>query len=264
MPTIEVNGIDLTYQVRGAGEPVLLITGAGARATLWQSQARGLTAAGYQVITYDHRGTFPDPVGKPYGLAELVDDAVRLIDVLELAPCRVVGFSLGATVAQHIAANHPDMVRSLVLIATSACAGVLRTTLLRGMADYLRGDVRIAPRYQAAMTATQMFAPATLRNERMIADWLDLFTYAPAESRQLAGQYEAAVGDQRAALADVVAPCLVIGFEHDLVTPVAECRQVSALIRGSRFTVVPGCGHLGLLERPDEITRLLFEFLATS
>lgn len=264
MPTIEVNGIDLTYQVRGEGEPVLLITGAGARASLWQSQVRALTVAGYQVITYDHRGTFPDPDGQPYGLDELVGDAVRLIDVLELAPCRVVGFSLGATVAQHIAADRPDVVRSLVLIATSRHAGVLRTALLRGMADYLRGDVRIAPRYQAAMTATQMFAPETLSEERMIADWLDLFTHAPIESRHLAGQYEAAVGGRRATLAGVVAPCLVIGFEHDLLTSVAECREVSALIEGSRFAVVPGCGHLGLLERPDEITRLLCEFLATS
>ena len=58
-------------------------------------------------------------------------------------------------------------------------------------------------------------------------------------------------------------PCLVVGFELDLLTPAVLSREVADAIVGSRYVELPGCGHGGPWEKPDDVNRVVLEFLAS-
>src|SRR5207302_4696971 len=103
----------------GRGERVLLVMGSSAGGRAWTlHQTPALTAAGYQAITFDNRGIPPSdtPQGR-YTLDDMVADTRGLIESLGAAPCRIVGVSLGALIAQELAIRWPELVRCAVLMA---------------------------------------------------------------------------------------------------------------------------------------------------
>ena len=118
MAEATVNGVRLAYDVHGEGDPVLLICGTGQPAFSWGLfQVPALTAAGYQVVTFDNRGMAPsDAPSGPYTVQGMADDAAALIEHLDLGPCRVAGYSLGALIAQELALARPELVLSLIHI----------------------------------------------------------------------------------------------------------------------------------------------------
>src|SRR6202451_4431650 len=109
MRYVSVNGIRLAYERTGTGKRVLLIMGQAAGGNVWSMhQVPALTEAGYEAITFDNRGMPPSEVPPgDYSLADLVADTEGLIEALDIAPCRVVGTSLGAMVAAELAVKRP-------------------------------------------------------------------------------------------------------------------------------------------------------------
>ncbi|MGH3738723.1 MAG: alpha/beta fold hydrolase, partial [Micromonosporaceae bacterium] len=102
MPFVQSNGIRLSYQRSGSGEPVLLIMGSAAAGYVWDMhQTPALQQGGYATVTFDNRGVPPsDAPPEKYSLADVVADTKGLIEALGLAPCRIVGTSLGSLIAQ--------------------------------------------------------------------------------------------------------------------------------------------------------------------
>src|SRR5215218_7276848 len=102
MAFLRANGIRLSYRRAGHGEDVLLIQGSSAAGHIWDlHQTPALHEAGYRTVTFDNRGIPPSeaPPGR-YSMQHLVDDTRGLIEALDLAPCRIVGTSLGSLIAQ--------------------------------------------------------------------------------------------------------------------------------------------------------------------
>ncbi|MGW0856721.1 alpha/beta fold hydrolase [Streptomyces sp. NPDC002690] len=126
MPFVNTNGLRVSYQRSGRGVPVLFIMGSSASGRVWtMHQTPALNAAGYETVTFDNRGIRPTDVPPgDYTLGDMVADTRGLIEQLELGPCHVVGTSLGSMVVQELALDHPEMIRSAVLIASRAISGV--------------------------------------------------------------------------------------------------------------------------------------------
>jgi pimeloyl-ACP methyl ester carboxylesterase len=123
---IETNGVQLCTEPFGdpADPPILLVMGVGASMLWWEEGFCGLLAAGGRfVIRYDHRDTGRSGTSEPgrpeYTSADLVADAVGVLDAYGLAAAHVVGVSAGGALAQLLALRFPDDVLSLVLISTS-------------------------------------------------------------------------------------------------------------------------------------------------
>jgi pimeloyl-ACP methyl ester carboxylesterase len=126
---LEVNGVELCAQTFGdpSHAAILLMSGSGASMDWWPEQLCSRVAAcGRFVVRYDFRDTGRSvsyPVGAPgYSGRDLVDDAVGLLDVLDIASAHVVGISMGGGLAQVLAGDHPDRVASLTLVSTSSVA----------------------------------------------------------------------------------------------------------------------------------------------
>jgi pimeloyl-ACP methyl ester carboxylesterase len=123
---LAVNGTRLHMERRGSGQPLLLIHGGGEDAAMLARQADDLAAAGYEVVTYDRRGTGGSgredwPGG---GAHQHADDAAGLIDALGWRAPTVVGVSSGGVIALDLAARHPDHVGAVVAWEPPAAGNV--------------------------------------------------------------------------------------------------------------------------------------------
>lgn len=154
MPIATINGVSLYYEVRGRGDPVLLIMGLAAPSDAWLLQFDALSM-GHRVCVFDNRGvarsSAPSP---PYTMQQLADDALGLLDRLGWATAHVVGISMGGMIAQRLALTAPGRVRSLALLAThaggwssrptrTAVRGVLRSRFLGGETVRMRNLIRM-------------------------------------------------------------------------------------------------------------------------
>ncbi|MBV1957413.1 alpha/beta hydrolase [Streptomyces sp. BV333] len=264
MPFVNTDGIRLAYERQGQGEPVLLIMGSGAAGRVWtMHQTPALNAAGYETITFDNRGIGgSDAPPGMYTLDELVADTVGLMEALSLGPCHVVGTSMGAMIAQELALSHGELVRSAVLMSTRARADALRRAQSAADRALRESGLTLPPSYTALRTVLEMMSPTTLNDEAAVTTWLDVFELS-GDNGRASGQdsVSESLGDRRQALRGVTVPCRVISFSDDLICPPHLAGEVADAIPGCDLVDIPGCGHLGYLERPEAVNAAIVEFL---
>jgi len=263
VPFVTVDGVRLNYRRAGRGEPVLLIMGSGAAGHVWTlHQTPALHAAGYETVVFDNRGVGASdaPPGR-YALADLVGDTRGLIEALGLGPCRLVGTSMGAMIAQELALGWPHLVRSALLMATRARADRARRALQLAEQVMRDEDVELPDVYQAARSALEMLSPATLNDDEAAASWLEVFELSGSDRSADGQAWASAMGDRREALRAVTVPCRAIAFADDLICPPHLVAEVADAIPDCDLVEIAHAGHLGNLERPDEVNAAVVEFL---
>jgi pimeloyl-ACP methyl ester carboxylesterase len=264
MSYVHSNGIRLWYHQAGQGEPVLLIMGSGAAGHVWDMhQVPALREAGYQTVVFNNRGIprSDAPAGK-YSLTDMVNDTKGLIEALDLAPCRILGTSLGAMIAQELAVTAPHLVRSAVLMATRARSDTLRRAQTLSDRALLESGVHLPPSYQAVNSVVQMLSPRTLNDDAAMANWLELFELGTGPGTSSGQAWVDTDTDQRQRLRQIVAPCRVIAFSDDVIAPPHLCAEVADAIPNGDLVEIAGCGHLGHLEQPELVNAAILEFFA--
>ena len=117
MTYVDLNGLPTWHEVRGEGQPVVLLHGAFAGASSWSAQVPALAKAGYKVHVPERRGHAHTPdVQGPLTYDAMADDTVAYLDGVVGGPAHLVGWSDGAVVALLVAQRRPDLVDRLVLI----------------------------------------------------------------------------------------------------------------------------------------------------
>ncbi|MEU6369410.1 alpha/beta hydrolase [Streptomyces sp. NPDC046931] len=265
MPELRSGDVDLVYTRKGAGEPVLLITGSGGRARAWDAhQVPTLLRAGYQTVTFDHRGGGPGP-SKPFGLKDMVEDAARLIEGLGLAPCRVVGVSLGAIVAQELALRRPGLLCQAVFMATRGRTDAMRHAMVTAEIEQSRGGPTVSAAHRGVLRAMQNLSQSTLRDDSRAENWMALMEGPLDTSDGYRYQLESTLIPNR--LRDyggIRVPCAVISFGDDIVTPPHLGREVAQAVEDCHYVEIPHCGHFGYLEDPRSVNDALTAFFASS
>jgi pimeloyl-ACP methyl ester carboxylesterase len=265
MPAIGVGDITVHYEESGSGAPVLLIPGAAARGRTWRlHQVPALVRAGYRTITVDNRGTGASgPAGPGLTVADLVADAVAVIERVAGGPCRLIGTSLGAYVVQELLLTRPDLAHQAVLMASRARPDAMSLALAaaeRAMA----GAGPVPPEYDAVNRALQNLSPRTLQDPENIQDWLDILEMSPTDWSDEALRAQLAVTvdtDRRAAYGAIGTPTLVVSFADDLIAPPVRGRELAAAIAGARYAQIADAGHYGYLEQPEAVNGAVLEFL---
>ncbi|GAA4212222.1 alpha/beta fold hydrolase [Microbispora amethystogenes] len=263
MPVARVNGITLGYDDYGSGDPVVLVTGTGAPGRIWRThQVPALKAAGHRVVTVDNRGVPPsDLCPGGFTLDDMAADVAGLIEHLELGPCRVVGFSLGAIIVQELLLARPGLVRQAVLIASCGRTDAFVDAMTAAELELCDSGTVLPPRFGAYLQAVSNLSPRTLSDEEQIRDWLDVFEMSAVDRAGVRGQLSLQVIPNRLpAYRDIDCPCLVIGFADDLIIRPRLPREVAEAIPGALHLEIPGCGHYGYLERPREVNAAIIEF----
>jgi pimeloyl-ACP methyl ester carboxylesterase len=123
---VDNDGVRLWYEELGPsdGPPVLLVMGGGASVVWWPPELlRGLVDAGCRVVQFDNRdvglSTHVDWAIAPYGIDDMADDVVAVLDAVGVGAAHLVGVSVGGMVGQAVALRHPERVRSLTLVSTT-------------------------------------------------------------------------------------------------------------------------------------------------
>ncbi|MFF4760329.1 alpha/beta fold hydrolase [Streptomyces sp. NPDC001292] len=265
MPVIRINGIKLSYDDHGAGEPVVMVTGTGAPGRIWRThQVPALKRAGYRAITVDNRGIAPsDLCPDGFTLADMAADVAGLIEHLGAAPCRVVGFSLGAIIVQELLVARPELVGQAVLMATTGRTDTLLRAMTAADVELADSGIRLPPRYAAYVQALQNLSPETLSDDEQLQDWLGVFEMSGVDLSAARGQLGLElIPDRLPEYRNIDVPCLVIGFGDDLIVRPALAREVAAAIPAARYTEIPGCGHYGYLEKPEAVNSAIVDFFA--
>lgn len=263
MPVVRANGIDIFYEDGGgAGEPVVLIHGHSVDLRMWAAQWLALRAAGLRVIRYDVRGhgRSSAPEGG-YTWPVYAADLRALLDALGVATAHLVGFSMGGGIALQFALDHPQRVRSLVLI-DAAVPGFAYSTDFADTVAALVEAVR-AEGWPAA--AERLWLPHPLfdglrRHPATFQVVRDMVLAFPARD-YLVDEPPPEGPEAIDRLAELRAPVLVLVGAEDLPDFRLAAELVAANAPHARLVVVPGAGHMLPLERPDEVNRLLRAFL---
>ncbi|QFG21412.1 alpha/beta fold hydrolase [Actinomadura sp. WMMB 499] len=263
MPISVVNGIHLSYEEHGTGDPVVLIAGTGALGRVWRAhQVPALNRAGFRAITLDNRGVPPSDVcAEGFTLADMVADVAGLVEHLGAVPCRIVGASMGAIIAQELALARPDLVTQAVLMATRGRTDALSGAVADAELELFDSGTALPPRYEAMFQVLRGFSRRTLRDEQAVRDWLDLFELSPLSASLSRSQLAVdRLPDRLEDYRRIDAECLVLGFADDLVTPPHLGREVAARIPRGSYREIPGCGHHGHLEDPVAVNAAIIEF----
>jgi pimeloyl-ACP methyl ester carboxylesterase len=264
MPVVRLNGIQLSYQLAGSGELVVLVTGTGSPGRVWQlHQVPALVAAGYRVATVDNRGIPPsDECGKGMTINDLVCDTAALIQHLSDEPARVAGMSLGARVVQELALARPDLMSQAVMMAAHGRVNPVQSSFSAGERALYDAGIELPSRYYAAVMAMLNLSPRTLSNHQTAQEWLDLFEFSGSRiSAGVRAQLEMEnFPDRLSAYGRIEVPSLVIGFADDLMIPSYLACEVAEAIPGAQYEEIEGCGHFGYLERPALVNDLLIKF----
>lgn len=234
MPTIHVNDITMYYETHGEGDPLVLIPGLATDVSEYGSIIAGLSR-GYKVIALDNRGAGrTDKPDIPYSMEMMADDTAGLLAALGIEQAHIVGTSMGGRIALALALRHPTLVRSLVLVSTSAKVpppNLRRRLLLDVMPrlSLLRGGSRKYPRPY----------------------------YAFAHQRAASQSYDCA--DR---LSEIHVPTLILHGRGDRIAPYRLAEEMHASMPRSKVIAFSG-GHVFFFLRPRQLTDAVFAFLPT-
>lgn len=256
MTLIYLDDLRLNAELTGpANGPVLVLLHAlGTNLSLFDPLLP-LLPKGLRILRMDLRGHGQsDAPPAPYAMGALIRDTERVMDHFALRDAVVLGVSLGGMVAQGLAVKRLDLVRALVLSNTAAKIGSAEMWQTRiaevrasGLADYAPGAMgRMFGRNwqtEPAMPRIREMLEATNPE-----GWIGC-------AHALAGT------DFYTTTAMLTLPALVIAGANDGTTPPDLVRETAELIRGHRFALMRGAGHLPFVEKPAEYAALLDQFL---
>jgi pimeloyl-ACP methyl ester carboxylesterase len=258
--------INLAYDDRGSGEPVVFIAGRGGAGRTWHPhQVPAFLAAGYRCITFDNRGIGDTENAEGFTTQTMVADTAALIESLGAAPARIVGVSMGAYIAQELMVARPELVSSAVLMATRGRLDRARQFFHEAEVELHASGVTVPPMLDARNRLLESFSRKTLNDDAAVDDWIAMFCTWPVKQTPglRAQMYVSPQTNRLAAYRSIAAPVLVMGFADDIVTPAYLGREVADAMPNGRYLQIPDAGHLGFLERPQAVNTAALQFFAS-
>jgi 3-oxoadipate enol-lactonase len=253
-----IDGLRLHYEHDGQGTDLVLIHGLGGSLQDWDPFIPGLSRS-HRVLRCDVRGfgQSDKPAG-PYTPRLFAQDLAGLVRALGISKAHVAGISMGGVIAQRFTLDYPEMVSSLTLISTSSEVGEAAQKAWEKTATVIeqRGFS------SNSEFARRIFAPSFVKNspqavQTMVERTATNDPRAYAAAARAIGSY-----NWTAELGRIRAPTLILQGREDALTPPGGSIKLSRGIPHSRLLMIPDCGHVVPLEKPQFFQQTLLAFLA--
>lgn len=273
MPDIEIDGATtLHYATSGAGEPILLIPGLGLDHNYYRFGIP-LLSRHLQVLAVDPRGIGRSTKSPPpYTVEAWADDFAVMIDKLGRGPIHVLGSSLGGSMALALAQRHPRKLKSLIVVGGFSeldRATELNFRLRLRLIEKLGMSDEVAD-YMGLWTLTRKFINSDAGFATMRANQANI----RASSAQSYSAFVEALlkwgrcqpGQERepkftTLLDSIKTPTLVVTSDNDHLIPQELSDLIAGRIAGAKLVVMPGAGHIPFMEQPEEVVRIVLQFL---
>jgi 3-oxoadipate enol-lactonase len=262
MALVRVRDAEIAYERGGVdgGQPLLLIMGMSGTALHWGEPFLEELRRDFDVIAFDHRGVGASThlTDGQITISQMAEDAAGLLGALGIDSAHVMGISMGGMIAQELALEHPELVRTLTLGCTY-CGGEGSALAPPETIALLGRAMSSGDRAQAIRTGWELNVSAPVASDEQA--W-QAFA-AIAERRAVAvpvimAQMQAVAGhDASTRLPSLAAPTLVIHGTEDRMLPVANGHMIASLVPGAQLEILDGCGHLFFWEQPQRAAELV-------
>ena len=260
MPTAEINGLRIHYDLVGEGEPIAFLNGVMMTTQSWVLQT-SVFRRRYSCLLHDFRGQLlSDKPEEPWTLEDHAADLEALLDHLEIESCHLVGTSYGGEVGLIFAASRPQRVRSLSVISSVSEVG---RELDRVVALWAETALE-APERLYRVSLPSNFSPAFVEaNPELLAQGEERLAacapeFFPAFARLVDAFRQI---DVTAELERISCPTLVMVGELDALKPPRYSRLIAGRIPGAELLTIPGGGHAVILEKPEEVNTAILGFV---
>lgn len=256
-----VDGQVMQVRCAGSGEPLLLINGLGAHTAMWGPLERRL-ADHVRLIEFDAPGTGRSDTPKlPVSVPRLARIAAAVLDAVDAPRADVLGYSMGGIIAQQLAADLPDRVRRVVLVATSpGLGGALGSA--KAMLSVLTPMRYISAKVYNA-TIGDLAGGRARRDHEWVARQGTLRLRHRPSMRGYAGQMlSLSLWSGLPLLPRITAPVLVIMGDDDPLTPIVNGMLLANQLHEARLVILRGEGHLMLLDEDSGVHDAVSAYLA--
>lgn len=271
----EVHGITLCYEMKGEGEPLVLIHGFGSEKESWNAQFEPLSKH-FKVIRFDNRGAGEsDRPDEPYQMEVLADDVASLLDQLDIRKTHIAGWSLGGMIVQQFAVRHPERIKRIVLINTlpkwpgeEKGLEMFERNQIEGYHKKME-DPKKAFFENARFNYSRKFRKKMEENPQKTfhglfsaQDLIDISVLHPAKPQDIRNYAHALENyDVMDDLSDIEKETLIIAAEKDRITPLSMNKLILKQIPNSKLIVLENVGHGSPREKAPTINRHIVEFL---
>jgi pimeloyl-ACP methyl ester carboxylesterase len=266
MPTVISGDVTIHYETHGHGEPLLLIPGFGCSTEVYRANTPALSEQ-FRVIIFDPRGAgrsaSPDD---GYTMTAFADDAEAVLRAAGVDTAHVLGTSFGGLVAQHLALEHPERVRRLVLGCTTPGGAAHVQPPAENLATFLAASL-----VEDAAESTRMRYPLHYSDSYIETHDEEIVAHSVATSHlgatphgrdgQLAAIRTHDVYDR---LVEIAAPTLVAHGDEDGVIPVENGEALARQIPRAQLRIYAGAKHMFFVERAAEFNGDVLAFLTSS
>ncbi len=263
MPKIQVNGANVYYEDTGTGvESIVFSHGLLWNGRMFDKQVEYLKSR-YRVITYDHRGQGQTEVtADGYDMDTLSEDAVALIEALDIAPCHFVGLSMGGFVGMRLAARHPELLKSLILLESTAdpepSENVPKYNRLNFVMRWLGPRLIVSPVMKIMFGQKFLNDPSRIAERKLWENYLKA-NHRIGITRAVSGVVKRkGVYDE---LTHIKAPTLIAVGDQDVATVPAKSERIHSQIENSEMIIIPGAGHTSSVEEAEVVNNAIETFL---
>jgi len=257
-----INGVELAYDLQGAGEPLVLIHGAQGDQSMFAGIAPAF-ANQFRVLTFDQRGSgLSEKPDMEFSMALLADDTAALMEHVGFASAHIIGVSMGGMIAQEFALRHPHKVRSLVLGCTTP--GGPKAVRIGGEALTTAYSTEpLSPEERGRALAEAAFTKGYIaQHPEIIPAMIEARRQRPLDPVALSHRMKAAYAhDAYDRLPHIACPTLVITGKDDVLISWENSRILAERIPGAKLVLLEHAGHVFWLEQPEQSRAAILAFL---
>jgi 3-oxoadipate enol-lactonase len=260
MVRIASNGAAIYYQEDGAGFPLILLHGLSDSSRLWAPLIPELSGF-YRVVAPDIRGHGEsEKSNTPYSIQVFTEDLVHLLQDIGIANAHVVGFSLGAAIAQQLALDHPEKIRSLTLLSPfSYCGLTLRGNLERLRESLIKGGL---PAFFDEAIKLVVAPDFVSSNSDLIAEMKKECVKVNSPAAILRSIDACMNFNVKDRLSAISLPALIISGREDVMSSISLAQQIHLSIKNSDWKTLEGVGHNLLVpNKVPELGKIIAEFV---
>jgi len=260
----KADDIKLHYEIQGKGPPLLLINGWSQSSETWDPKLIKNLSKSYKIITFDNRGTGqsskPDI---PYSTTMMAEDAKKVLDAANIKKAHVLGHSMGGQIAQELALNYRDFVKSLILCGTLCGGPSTKVTqevgsLMGALAS--EGPIEMSVQELMQEFLRLSFTPSYIQEN--MAELMNLFGAPPPMSVLRRQMQAVAMHNTSEQLHEIDVPTLVLTGDNDIAILPENSKVLADGISDAKLHTFKDTGHMFLWEKIDQVVPVLQDFLS--
>ena len=259
MPKINVNDIEIYYEIYGEGFPLIMTTGLAGDSNWWSLEEIKGYSRHFKVVIFDNRGAGrTDKPKEKYSIKQFAIDVLGLMDALKIEKAHILGTSMGGMIAQEIAINHPERVAKLVLCSTH-CGGLRKINPSQEVLDMMTSPNQDLIDGIISLCFTTKIVQ---KNPELILNFKKRIskTRIPPKSYMLQLRSIDSF-DTYSKLKKIVAPTLILHGKDDLLIPVANAEILAKEIPNAKIKILEQEGHWIFLPNWEKVMKIIIKFL---